>query len=66
MGSKELSETELSVLYRAAEEFQTKGVITQTCPRCSGKLQYIGNRTSYRIFCENESICGIWDSVRGI
>ena len=66
MESKELSEAELSVFYRAAEEFQTKGVITQTCPQCNGKLHYIGNRTSYRIFCENESICGFWEENRGI
>lgn len=52
------------ILYRAADEHQANGIIKQICSRCSGKLQYIGNRSAYRMFCEND--CGIIFNVRGI
>ena len=64
MDIKKISEDEKAVLYKAADEYQANGVITGICPRCSGRLQYIGNRSSYRIYCENE--CGIIFNVRGI
>ena len=66
MESKGLTDAEMLVMFRAAEEFQTKGVTTQTCPRCNGKLHYIGAGNSYSLFCENKSICGFWESIRGI
>lgn len=64
MDIKKITEEEKSVLYIVADEYQDNGVIKQICPRCGGKLQYIGNRSSYRIFCERE--CGIIFNVRGI
>ena len=64
MDIKKISEDEKAVLYIAADEYQANGVIKQICPRCGGKLRYIGNRSSYRIYCENE--CGIIFNVRGI
>lgn len=66
MESKELSKSEEAILYKVVEEYQENGVIKQNCPRCNGKLHYIGNKISYRISCENESKCGIWLSIRGI
>ena len=54
----------MNIIYRVAEQYQEKGTITNTCPRCGGKLTYTGNDISYRIMCENE--CGIVFSVRGI
>ena len=66
MESKEISKSEEEILYKAVDEYQKSGVIKQTCPRCNGKLNYSGNKISYRIFCENESKCGIWISIRGI
>lgn len=64
MGIKKISENEEAVLYKAADEYQISGVIKQTCPRCNGKLKYIGNMSSYRIFCEKQ--CGIVFDIRGI
>ena len=64
MDIKNFSENEKAVLYKAADEYQTSGTIKQTCPRCRGKLQYIGNMSSYRISCINQ--CGIIFNVRGI
>lgn len=64
MGIKKISENEEAVLYKAADEYQISGVIKQTCPRCNGKLKYIGNMFSYRIFCEKQ--CGIVFDIRGI
>ena len=57
MDIKKISVDEKAVLYMAADEYQANGVIKQFCPRCGGKLRYIENRSSYRIYCENE--CGI-------
>lgn len=64
MDIKKISDNEEAILYKAADEYQTSGVIRQTCPRCNGKLKYIGNRSSYRIFCESQ--CGIVFNIRGI
>ena len=64
MDIKKISESEKIVLYRAADEYQRSGIIKEDCPRCKGKLKYIGNTSSYRIFCENQ--CGIIFNVRGI
>lgn len=64
MDIKRISEDEKAVLYKAADEYQANGVIIRSCPRCGGQLQYIGNKSSYRIYCENE--CGIIFNVRGI
>lgn len=64
MDIKKISEDERMILYRAADEHQANGIIKQICSRCSGKLQYIGNRSAYRMFCEND--CGIIFNVRGI
>ena len=64
MDIKRISENEKAVLYKVADEYQTNGVIIRSCPRCNGKLKYIGNKSSYRIYCENE--CGIIFNVRGI
>jgi hypothetical protein len=66
MESKEISEREEEILYKAVDEYQKNGLIKQTCPRCKGKLNYSGNKISYRISCENESKCGMWISIRGI
>ena len=64
MNIHKISEAEKAVLYTAAAVYQADGVIKQICPRCGGRLQYIGNRSSYRIYCEKE--CGILFHVRGI
>ncbi len=64
MDINEISEDEIQVLYEAADEFQENGIVKVRCPRCNGKLKYIGNMSSYRIFCENA--CGIVLNVRGI
>ena len=64
MDIKKISEDDEMALYKAAEEYQTSGIIKRTCPRCGGKLQYIGNMSSYRIYCEKQ--CGIVFDLRGI
>ncbi len=64
MDINKISEDEKEVLYISADEYQTNGVIKQICPRCGGELRYTGNRSSYRIYCENK--CGIIFNVRGI
>lgn len=64
MNIEKISEEEKEILYKAADEYQTTGIINITCPRCNGILKYIGNMSSYRIFCENQ--CGIIFNVRGI
>lgn len=64
MDIKKLSEEEEEFLYQVADEYQEKGIITKVCPRCGGKLTYIGNNSSYRISCENN--CGTLLSMRGI
>ena len=64
MDTKRITEKEEMILFKAADEYQTNGVIKELCPRCNGKLKYIGNMSSYRIFCENQ--CGIDFGLRGI
>ncbi len=64
MDIERITEDEEKVLYKAADEYQINGVIKEPCPRCNGKLKYIGNMSSYRIYCENQ--CGIIFNVRGI
>ena len=64
MDIKKITENDINILYKAADEYQTSGKIKQICPRCQGKLKYMGNMTSYRIKCENN--CGIIFNVRGI
>lgn len=59
-----ISEEEKSKLFKVANEYQERGIIVEDCPRCNGKLKYIGNTSSYRIYCENQ--CGIIFNVRGI
>lgn len=59
-----ISEEEEEFLYQVADEYHEKGISTKVCPRCGGKLTYIGNCSSYRISCENN--CGILLSIRGI
>lgn len=61
---KKITDEEKQILYMVAEQYQEKGTITNTCPRCGGKLIYAGNDISYRIMCENK--CGIVFSIRGI
>lgn len=64
MDINKVTEKEMEILYMAADEYQANGIINITCPRCNGKLKYLGNMSSYRILCENQ--CGIIFSVRGI
>lgn len=64
MDINEITEKEMRILFEAAEEYQTNGIIQEPCPRCHGKLRYIGNMSSYRIYCESE--CGILLDVRGL
>lgn len=64
MDIKKMSEEEEEFLYDAADEYQETGVITRVCPRCGGKLAYIGNNSSYRIICEDN--CGVLLSIRGL
>ena len=64
MDINEISEDEKAALYKAADEHQTTGIINTACPRCDGKLKYTGNKSSYRIICENK--CGIFFTLRGI
>ena len=64
MDIKKISNEEKKVLYKVADEYQKKGIVTEVCPRCGGKLVYIGNKSSYRISCENKY--GIVFTVRGI
>lgn len=64
MDFKKLSEDEKEYLFKVADEYQASGIIKISCPRCGGKLNYIGNMSSYRIFCEEQ--CGVVLNVRGI
>lgn len=64
MDINKISENEMKILFKAADEYQTNGTIQELCPRCNGKLKYIGNMSSYRIYCERE--CGILLNIRGI
>lgn len=64
MDIKKITDEEKETLYKVADEYQQKGIITDDCPRCGGKLIYIGNNSSYRITCQNK--CGIVFTVRGI
>lgn len=57
-------EKEEDFLYNVADEYQETGFITKVCPRCGGKLTYVGNNSSYRIICEDN--CGVLLSIRGL
>lgn len=60
----ESEEKEEEFLYNVADEYQKTGFITKVCPRCGGKLTYVGNNSSYRIICEDN--CGVLLSIRGL
>ena len=64
MNIEKISKEEKEILYKAADEYQTTRHINITCPRCNGKLKYVGNMSSYRMLCEKQ--CGIALNVRGI
>ena len=64
MGIAGMSKDEETKISKAVWEFQTNGVTEELCPRCNGKLKFIGNMSSFRIFCENQ--CGIDYGLRGI
>ena len=59
-----ISEKEENLLYEIADEFQRNSETQIKCPRCEGKLNFIGGMSAYRISCVNN--CGIVFSVRGI
>ena len=60
---RELTEQEEEVIYRAIDEFREYGRTNITCPICNGKLEYIGNCSSFSILCQN---CGDLYSLRGL
>lgn len=49
------------MLYKAVEDFCTKGDTDLVCARCSKKLMFQGNLTSYRIFCEDRECISLTD-----
>lgn len=61
---RKITDEEKNILYKVADEFQTIGKSNIQCPRCEGKLEFIGNMSAYRIWCDNS--CGIIFTVRGI
>lgn len=63
MEINQLSDDQENILYLAADEYETNGVIYQICPLCGGKLYFKGTSVSYQISCEK---CGILQSIRGI
>lgn len=58
-----LSAQEEKVIFKAIDDFREYGKTDVKCPICEGKLNYIGNNSSFAISCEN---CGIIYSLRGI
>lgn len=60
---RDLTEQEEEAIYRAVDEFREHGRMDITCPICNGKLEYVGNYSSYSILCQN---CGNILSLRGI
>ncbi len=60
---RDLNKQEEEMIYKAIDEFQECGKTDIACPICNGKLKYIGNYSSFRVFCEN---CGEVYSLRGI
>ncbi|MCX4299141.1 MAG: hypothetical protein OSJ73_19290 [Lachnospiraceae bacterium] len=64
MDSKEVMDKESKIVFKAAEEYETKGEIKQRCPRCNGKLKYYGAGKSFSISCESQ--CGFVHNFRGL
>ncbi|GIO86758.1 hypothetical protein J25TS5_36900 [Paenibacillus faecis] len=62
--NRKTTEAERNVLYKAVEDFCTKGDTDLVCPRCSKKLMFQGNLTSYRIFCEDRECISL--TARGL
>lgn len=58
-----LTDQEEEIIYKAIEELTECGETSIKCPICNGKLNYIGNTSSFAVSCEN---CGIIYSLRGI
>lgn len=64
MGIKrDLTEEEEEIIFKAVDEFREYGKTSISCPICSGKLEYVGNNSSFGVLCEN---CGMVYSLRGI
>lgn len=60
---RNLSAQEEKIIFNAIDDFREYGKTDIECPICEGKLNYIGNNSSFAILCEN---CGIIYSLRGI
>lgn len=60
---RDLSEQEESIIYKAIDAFREYGKTDIACPICNGKLEYVGNNSSFTLLCEN---CGEIYSLRGI
>jgi tRNA(Ile2) C34 agmatinyltransferase TiaS len=64
MNNSTTTEEESRILFKAVEEFERNGETEILCPRCGGKLRYVGNNSGYRISCEKDGC--IMLTVRGI
>lgn len=60
---RDLTEEEEEIIFKAIDEFREYGKTSISCPTCYGKLEYVGNNSSFRVLCEN---CGMVYSLRGI
>jgi ribosomal protein L37AE/L43A len=64
MDSKKLMDKESRTVFKAVEDFETKGKTKECCPRCKGKLKYYRAGNSFSISCENQ--CGFVYNFRGL
>jgi len=58
------TQEEHDAIDRAEEEYFRTGAITETCPRCGGKIVFHGTGTSYSIECERKNCLKC--TVRGL
>ncbi len=52
------------LMFKVAEDYDTKGETKECCPRCKGKLKYYRAGNSFSISCENQ--CGFGYNFRGL
>lgn len=60
---RDLTEQEEEIIFKAVDEFREYGKTEIVCPICNGKLEYVGNNSSFSVLCEQ---CGNIYSLRGI
>ena len=61
---KLITDNEEKILYKAVDEIQKYGETNIKCPRCNKNLIYQGNKSAYRISCEDKNCIRL--TVRGI